>query len=276
MLTGSIQGTKNNVKKFLDSFEQYDWLWKQKIDESLRRFNSKNPQLEDFEEKLKEFVHFENQINKIENFHQIGALSLKTDNVKSGLKKWIEQWKEAFSKDLHKKAKTLLEHLTDDIKQIRLKIEKPAKDIDSLGSVMHALEEIRKKESEIELQFRPVTEMYALLETYLPEVMEKEEMDAKSILEKDWTQLVQFAETIRNELQGQQAEFKKSLISGINILIVDVEDFRKNFEKNGPMVPGIEPKEALNRLRMFSDEYSVRKRKYDSYFAGETLFGLPH
>jgi dynein heavy chain len=63
---------------------------------------------------------------------------------------------------------------------------------------------------------------------------------------------------------------------GINNLIVDVEDFRKNFEKNGPMVPGIEPKEALNRLRMFSDEYSVRKRKYDSYFSGETLFGLPH
>ena len=42
------------------------------------------------------------------------------------------------------------------------------------------------------------------------------------------------------------------------------------------MVPGIEPKEALNRLRMFSDEYSVRKRKYDSYFAGERLFGLPN
>jgi dynein heavy chain len=59
-------------------------------------------------------------------------------------------------------------------------------------------------------------------------------------------------------------------------LIVDVEEFRKNFEKNGPMVPGIEPKEALNRLRMFSDEYSVRKRKFDSYYAGETLFGLPH
>lgn len=42
------------------------------------------------------------------------------------------------------------------------------------------------------------------------------------------------------------------------------------------MVPGIEPKEALNRLRMFSDEYSIRKRKFDTYFAGETLFGLPH
>lgn len=193
-----------------------------------------------------------------------------------GLKRWIEMWKSAFSKDLHKKAKTLLEHLTDDIKQIRLKIEKPVKDIDSLGSVMQALEEIRKKESEIELQFRPVTDMYAILDHYLPELMDKEESDVSSILDKDWAQLVAYAETVRNQLQGQQAEFKKSLIVGINNLIVDVEDFRKNFEKNGPMVPGIEPKEALNRLRMFSDEYSVRKRKYDSYFAGETLFGLPH
>ena len=171
MLTGSIQGTKNNVKKFLDSFERYNWLWKQKIDESLKRFNSKNPQLEDFEAKLKEFVHFEDEINLIGNYHQIGALNLKSESVKLGLKNWIVMWKKAFSNDLHKKAKTHLESLTDDIKQIRLKIEKPVKDIDSLGSVMYALEEIRKKESEIELQFRPVTEMYSLLETYLPEVM---------------------------------------------------------------------------------------------------------
>lgn len=60
------------------------------------------------------------------------------------------------------------------------------------------------------------------------------------------------------------------------MLVTDVDEFRKNFEVNGPMVPGIEPREALNRLRMFSDEYSVRKRKYDSYYAGEKLFGLPH
>jgi len=107
-------------------------------------------------------------------------------------------WKSAFSKDLHKKAKTHLESLTDDIKQIRLKIEKPVKDIDSSGSVMYALEEIRKKESEIELQFRPVTEMYSLLETYLPEVMEKEESDVSSIIDKDWAKLVIDAEAVRN------------------------------------------------------------------------------
>lgn len=58
----------------------------------------------------------------------------------------------------------MLEQLNDDMKQIRLKIEKPAKDIDSLGSVMFALEEIRRKESEIDIDFRPVIDMFALLE----------------------------------------------------------------------------------------------------------------
>ena len=72
-------------------------------------------------------------------------------------------WKDAYAKDLHKKAKTMLENLTDDMKQIKLKIEKPAQDIDSLGNVMSALEEIRKKESEIEIQFRPVVDMQDLL-----------------------------------------------------------------------------------------------------------------
>ena len=157
-----------------------------------------------------------------------------------------------------------------------MKLEKPAKDIDSLGHIMSALEEIRKNESSIEQEFRPVIEMYYLLETYLPEVMEKDESESKTILEKKWKLLVGMGETIRNDLQKKQAKFKKSLIEGIKALIVDVQEFRKNFEKYGPMVPGITPREALVRLRQFNEEYQVRKKKYDSYYAGETLFGLPH
>jgi len=87
----------------------------------------------------------------------------------------------------------MLETLNDDMKQIRLKIDKPAKDIDSLGQVMHALEEIRKKESEIDIDFRPVIDMFALLEnsSYMENKEQKgDEMDASSIIDKDWANLV--------------------------------------------------------------------------------------
>ncbi len=182
MLTGSIQGTKNKVNEFLASFEQYSWLWSRRSDEALKLFNKNNPQLEDFEEKLKEFDGILNNILAIEASNQIGALSLKTENVKAGLKAWIDSWKDAFSRDLHKKAKTLLENLTDEIKQIKLKIEKPVKDIDSLGGVMQALEEIRSKQSDIALQFKPINDMYSLIDTYFSNIMDKDEIDQKTAM----------------------------------------------------------------------------------------------
>jgi hypothetical protein len=118
------------------------------MDQELREFNKNAPTLEDYENKLKEFESLAAEVNEIDEYHQIGALSLKTDKVKESLLEWIEKWKYRFSKDLHKKAKTLLESLMDELKQIQLKIDKPAVDIDSLGSVMFALEEIRKKQSD--------------------------------------------------------------------------------------------------------------------------------
>jgi dynein heavy chain len=193
LLTGSIQGTRNSIIRFLEDFSRYDWLWKERIDERLRKFNAKQPLLEDFEGELLKFTGIEEEINMIEGVKQIGALQLKTDSVKNGLRRWITQWKQSYARDLHKKASTMIESLQDDMKHIKLKIEKPAQDIDSLGSVMHALEEIRRKQADIEIEFRPVIEMCNLLETYLPEVMEKEEMDPSTILDKDWGALVQSA-----------------------------------------------------------------------------------
>jgi len=121
------------------------------MDDDLKNFNKRNPQLEDYENKLKEFEALQGEVDEIEPYHQIGALSLKTEKAKLSLTDWIEKWKTRYSRDLHKKAKNMLEHLMDELKQIQLKIDKPVVDIDSLGSVMSALEEIRKKQSDFSL-----------------------------------------------------------------------------------------------------------------------------
>jgi hypothetical protein len=168
--------------------------------------------------------------------HQIGALSLKTDNVKAGLHKWIILWKDAYAKDLLKKAQTNMDKLAEEIKHIKLKIEKPAKDIDSLGNVMFALDEIRKKQSIIDIEFRPVLEMYSLLENYLDDEQINKEgsKDPNTIIGRDWEDLVSQAVLVRNDLQGQQAEFKKTLTVGVKQLVQNVEDFRDDYDKNGP------------------------------------------
>ena len=184
------------------------------------------------------------------------------------------QWKLVFSKDIHKQAKNLLSNLADDIKQIRLKIDKEVKDIDSLGSVMTALEEIRKKQSNINFQFKPVSDMYALIENSLE--MDRDELDQRKDLQKEWDELVGKAFSIRDNLHDDQANFKKQLVENIDLLVVDVKVFREDFEKNGPMQADLSPGEALNKLKDFKEQFSVHNRKFKSYNAGEMLFALPH
>lgn len=152
------------------------------------------------------------------------------------------------------------------------------KDIDTLGMVMDTLERIRVKQTEIDMRYGPVYEMYDLLNDFMGgnANFDTQEMDARSVLRTNWDSLIKEADFKIKGLQSTQANFLKQLKSDVKEFVVDVQDFRKNFEGNGPMVPGIEPKEANNRLRRFQDEFSVRKRRYDINRAGETLFGLRH
>ena len=72
------------------------------------------------------------------------------------------------------------------------KLSKEVKDIDSLGYVMETLEDIRKLQAEIDMKFNPVQDMYALLDNYLPGgITDKDEMDSRSMLKRNWDALIQ-------------------------------------------------------------------------------------
>ena len=180
--------------------------------------------------------------------------------------------------ELHKKAKDQLDMLCDDIKAIETKISKDVPDVDALGGVMQALEEIRKKQSDFTLQAKPIKDMYALLNDQDSDMLDKEEHDKIRKLEADWERLVAASETKRTLIHKDQAKFKKQLIQNVHTFVADVEEFKENFDKNGPNDPKVasNPKEAVDKLKMFTEEYLIRERKYKSYYDGETLFGLPH
>lgn len=67
---------------------------------------------------------------------------------------------------------------------------------------METLEEIRKKQAEIDMQFNPVLEMYQLIDNYLPGgISDKDEQDHRSLLRKNWDQLIIQAEGKRRLMQ---------------------------------------------------------------------------
>jgi hypothetical protein len=69
LLTGSIQGTKNNVKIFLENFSTYSWLWVKRPEDALKAFMKDNPTLEQYEEELKKFDSYLKSIQTIDETH---------------------------------------------------------------------------------------------------------------------------------------------------------------------------------------------------------------
>merc|ERR1719424_295159 len=173
LLTGSIQSAKNQCDEYLSEFSTYEWLWMNDINKEYKDFKETDPSLDEFHVKLRTFVSIENTLDDMTKQHQISALSLHTDSLSKSLKGYARKWKESFASELHKEAYAKLETVSEVIKSTTKKLsrEVDTSDIDALGYVMQTLQEVRAKQSEIELDFIPITHMYKILDENLPEIM---------------------------------------------------------------------------------------------------------
>lgn len=277
LLTGSIQTSRNECGRYLHQFDHLDWLWSGDIDEQYEQFTAESPSLDEFESKLRSFAKLEREVDELEGRRQICALMLETETLVQNLKVLASKWKESFARELHVQAFHKLESLSNIIKTTAKNMNREVGegDIDALGSVMQTLHEVRQKQGEIEMEFEPLTHMYAILDAYLPNILDKEEQDARSLLRSSWDRLLKESEVRQEELTLKQARFKRTLIMTVNAFKKDVGKFRRDYEEHGPMVVGIPPMHAVERLKRCREEYEVHGRKQEIFQVGEDLFGLP-
>ncbi|CAE8616980.1 unnamed protein product [Polarella glacialis] len=278
LLTGSIQSARNGRDKYLEQFEPWSWLWYNDIAEQYKIFRDSEPTLDEFEAKLRSFARLDEEMGTLEPRRQISALSLQSSGLSKSLRELANRWKESFARELHQQAFHRLESLSDVIKTTMKKLNREVEDgdIDALGHVMQTLREVREHQGEIELELEPIAQMYAILDTYLPNILDKEEQDARSMLQSSWARLLAESETRQEELTVKQVQFKRNLIKTVHSFKRDVEKFRRDYEERGPMVKGIRPSQAVERLKRCKEEYEVHGRKQEIFALGENLFGLPH
>ena len=277
LLTGSIQGLRNQVTTYLDSFGIYQWLWQDDKDQAYKDFITTEPSLEDYDRELKRFSDTADEINSKPSRHTIKALALSTTNMKTQLSHMAGVWKVSFSKMLHVEAQQKMMEIYDYIKtnDSWLRRNKPT-DLQTVSVIMARLTALREKESSIDSEITPVLEMYGMLNRYLPAgYLDREELDRTLVLRSSWKKLVQSCLVVSDELSALQQPLQTKLGTDVKDFKKNVVTFRKDWEKNGPGVAGLKPKVAVERLNRFKAEYSVRERKYDLYKIGEELFGLP-
>lgn len=275
LLTGAMHGTRNIVQDYLKSFRKYDWLWKDDKEMAYKQFVKTNPGISDFEAELNKFLILEKEIASIASTRVIGALKLNTTNIKHQLTTESRVWKVLYSNKVHKLAKDAMAKLYEYLRVLTNKLNIEVQSIDTLRYVMLVLKEVREKESSIEMDISPILDMYIMLDHYLPGgVVNHEELEQKANMMVTWRKVVEHADGVAQGLSALQGTYKKQLVWDIREFGLDIRSFRKDFEANGPLIPGIRPMLALEKLKKYKDELLSRERKMEMYRAGEELFAL--
>jgi hypothetical protein len=243
LLTGSLEGVKRQVYEYMHTMTKYDYLWKENKKAAYNAFMSKDPSLEDFEAELKKYDLVEQEIMRIPQKHNIGAIALETLALKTALSTEAKAWKKQYAQNLHGQARTELATITEWIEKHTRYLKRELNDLDDVRLAVGYLAAIREKETMLDWEFGPILEKYSLLTKYNVDIP-KEETDQVDDLEYAWRRLKTVANGVNEHLGAHQMQYKKTLVRKVRMFVIDVAQFRSDFEANGPGVPGLPPLEA--------------------------------
>ncbi|KAK4476180.1 hypothetical protein MN116_001394, partial [Schistosoma mekongi] len=274
MLTSALSPIQQSVKSSLKRFDQYKSLWEKSKTEECDKFMTINPSVIDFEEIIQKFYVQDQLISNEPDVCNCSPLAIYTDRLKDGLLAETSNWRLEYGRLCNSKFKKQVEHLSSMIEKYEKILTRPINDLDDIRILMNALKDLREMEVSVDLQLGPIEESYALLTKYSIPV-DKEETEKADTLRYEWKKLCKQMVEVQNELVDVQPQFRNDLLESIIIFNEDCSKFYDDYNEVGPMVRGIPPREASDRLIIFQNRFDNLYRNYITYSAGEQLFGLP-
>uniref|UniRef100_A0A8C5EBC4 AAA+ ATPase domain-containing protein n=1 Tax=Gouania willdenowi TaxID=441366 RepID=A0A8C5EBC4_GOUWI len=274
VLSTSITSTKKVESRSFFKYFRYHHIWRVDREDAIQKFVQEGPLLSEFESQILFYRDLELEINSEPEYITVGALALFTAPLKMSLTAETKNWIVDYGLNCNRKYRSEMEQIFAFIDEAGKKQNRQIKDLDDIRIAMAALKEIREYQISIDFQVGPIEESYAMFHKFELTVA-KEEAEKVDTLRYTWEKLLSRSTELQNELVSLQPNFRGELVSNVEIFQEDCHHFYQEYEKDGPMVVGLAPQDASDRLIMFQNRFDNLFRKYITYTGGEELFGLP-
>ncbi len=255
-------------------FTQYDHLWSESKADTYRSFLDTAPTVDEFGTRIAHYSGLQDELTARPDVTAFSVLSINISPLKLALLNEVANWKRTFATNLNERAKADLLSLSSYMTELDASLSRDVTDLDDVGAVMASLESLRGTEAEIDHRIVPLEEMYVMLARNEVHVS-TEEVEAFESLRYKWTQLTGLAQKQSDHISELQPAFKQELITTVGAFVEDVAAFKTDYDERGPMVPGLAPREAAERLKEFQAAFEDRDRSWTAYRSGEELFGMP-
>ena len=274
LLTGSFAGLQKQVTEYLDQFYEFEYLWSEDKKKSYEAFLKKEPTLDDYLGKIMFYESVEERVKQIPEFSYVSSLEVATEPFRMSMIAETTAWKALYAGKLNEKARLGLENLSDFMEENTVKLTRKMNDLDDVRNAMLSLASMRDMEAVIDLKLAPIEDAYYILMKCNSEVS-AEEKEVVDNLRYRWKKLKSLATEVQDNLSRLQSGMQKRLVTSVKSFVNEVKTFGSEYSKKGPMVPGIKPRVAAERLKVFQKQFEDMERKWIVYQSGEELFGLP-
>ena len=268
ILTSSLSGLKLELAQFQQVWEKYTDIWNLDREEYKDQLLRSKPKLVDFEDDLHRFTMIMSQLSSEKDEFQLGRILVSTTAFKKILKSEIQQWINMLASTLYSKYKREMSYLINQIEDMDKKLDRPINDLDDIRIIMETQKKIREIEIDMEFKIKTVEGAFTLIGKYnLP--VTTEDKDLVENLAGSWLALQAKSMEVQILLSAVQEHFQRELKNNLDIFQVDCDNYCKNYHANGPMQPGLSPKEASDKLAIFQNQFDALWRKHHSYSVGE-------
>ena len=106
--------------------------------------------------------------------------------------------------------------------------------------------------------------------------LSRSEVQQVDSLRDEWNNLITLAEEVQRKLLSEQRKFyERDVDKQVKAFVVETIQFRNSFDTEGPLVPGLLPSEAVERLGSFLEQFEELKIQRDLLAAVQNLLDIP-
>ena len=275
ILTTTLSNQKVELASFKTTWEKYSEIWINERDETIEEFMKKKPKLSDFEDVLYKYKLLKAQLAGEQEEVKVGKILVSCQEFIRTLNDEIQQWINTFANALYTKYVNETQFLISQIEDMDKKLDRPIKDLDDIRIIMETQKKIRDIDIDMDIKIKIVENAFTLIEKYdLPVTAEhKQETETLFLM---WMALQTKSMDTMILLLTVQEHFQQNLKENLTLFQNECDNYCSNYHSDGPMQPGLTPKQASDMLAVFQTQFDTLWRKHSSYSVGEDLFGMDH
>lgn len=254
-------------------YEKYNFLWDKMREEEIEFFVATNPMCVEISDRFKLYDGITEEIKKLTKTICVRTIEINRERMIESLVEESKVAKILLGKNLNAIYRVKLEEMVEFIQKRQKVLSRDLLNLDDCKIALNCLRLIRENFVEMDRNLDLFEEVYSIFERFHISVP-TEDNERVDGLRYIFNNMIESADSVLKNVLKLQIPLQKDLEIGLAQFKEDVVTFEEDFENRGPMIEGLSPKEAYDRVMVFELRLQDLESLDEIYSKGEELYGM--